>query len=112
MLLEQALVSFKTAACVGIANLIGPLVLGCVVTIVLGDRAGLLVMWLLPMAAVGFFGYCLAVHARYKQIQQRKDHPILACTTSLSQEPNEPNQKAAPDGSLMSSTDESEERDA
>ncbi|TVU26772.1 hypothetical protein EJB05_29333, partial [Eragrostis curvula] len=71
MLLEQALASFKTVACLGIASLIGSLVLSCVVSIVLGDRARLLVMWLLSMAAVGFFGYCLAVHARYKQIQQR-----------------------------------------
>ncbi|KAL6658358.1 hypothetical protein ACP70R_003944 [Stipagrostis hirtigluma subsp. patula] len=71
ILLEKSAVSVHTMICRIPACLVAFYTLDIVLSITVCKVAGLLVIWPVPMALVGLFGYCLAVYDRYKQIRAR-----------------------------------------
>ncbi|TVU26763.1 hypothetical protein EJB05_29323 [Eragrostis curvula] len=88
-LLEEAFVSAKTVWYKGLACFGVSYMLSVELMVVKRNAASLMVMWTVSMATVGFFGYCLAVYARYKDIRSR-NQPVTA-SSSLSQDgPKEP----------------------
>lgn len=66
--LDGALISVDTVFCRVTVHFGAWCVLSALLTFVVGDAAGMLVLWLITMVMVGFFGYSLAVYAHYKQI--------------------------------------------
>uniref|UniRef100_A0A0E0MCT1 Uncharacterized protein n=1 Tax=Oryza punctata TaxID=4537 RepID=A0A0E0MCT1_ORYPU len=74
--LPLSLVSFNTLFCWGAICYAAWHVLGGILGALVGVAIEVLFFWLAAVAMAGFFGYCLAVHARCKSLAQNM-HPRI-----------------------------------